>query len=130
MSLFGQLVFDGLTIGLVYVILAAGLVFILSITEILFIAYGQYYMIGAYAVWYAVHLLNLPYALSLVVGVVASAVLGVVSYILIFRRLRNMEGRFLMNLTAALGVSLMLSQSGILVFGTYPRSIPRVFIQL
>ena len=128
MSLFGQLVFDGLTIGLVFVILAAGLVFILSITEILFIAYGQYYMIGAYAVWYAVHLLNLPYALSLVVGVVASAFLGIVSYILIFRRLRNMEGRFLMNLTAALGLSLILSQSGILVFGTYPRSIPRVFM--
>jgi len=128
MSLFGQLIFDGLTIGLVYVILAAGLVFILSITEILFIAYGQYYMIGAYAVWYAVNLLNLPYALSLLVGVAASMVLGLISYRLIFKRLRNMEGRFLMNLTAALGLSLMLSQGGLLVFGTYPRSIPRVFM--
>jgi branched-chain amino acid transport system permease protein len=128
MSLFGQLVFDGLTIGLVYVILAAGLVFILSITEILFIAYGQYYMIGAYAVWYAVHLLNFPYVPSLIIGVLASAILGILSYMLIFRRLRNMEGRFLMNLAAALGISLMLSQSGLLVFGTYPRSIPRVFM--
>jgi branched-chain amino acid transport system permease protein len=128
MSLFGQLVFDGLTIGLVFVILAAGLVFILSITEILFIAYGQYYMIGAYAVWYAMHVLSLSYPLSLLIGVVTSAVLGIVSYILIFQRLRNMEGRFLMNLTAALGLSLMLSQGGLLVFGTYPRSIPRVFM--
>ena len=128
MFLFGQLVFDGLTMGLVFVILATGLVFILSITEILFIAYGQYYMVGAYAVWYAMHILNLSYPLSLLIGVVTSAVLGVVSYILVFQRLRNMEGRFLMNLTAALGLSLMLSQGGLLAFGTYPRSIPRVFM--
>ena len=128
MSLFGQLVFDGLTMGLVFVILATGLVFILSITEILFIAYGQYYMVGAYAVWYAINTFHLPYPLALLIGVLASAVLGLASYILIFQRLRNMEGRFLMNLTAALGLSLMLSQSGLLVFGTYPRSIPRVFM--
>jgi len=128
MSLFFQLVFDGLTMGLVFVILATGLVFILSITEILFIAYGQYYMVGAYAVWYAIHILNLPYPLSLLIGVMTSTVLGLVSYILIFQRLRNMDGRFLMNLTAALGLSLMLSQGGLLAFGTYPRSIPRVFM--
>ena len=127
LSLFGQLVFDGLTIGLVYVILAAGLVFILSITEILFIAYGQFYMIGAYGVWYAVNLLHLPYFLSLIVGVIVTAALGILSYILIFRRLHTVEGRFLSNLTAALGLSMMLSQGGLLVFGTYPRSIPTVF---
>jgi branched-chain amino acid transport system permease protein len=126
-SLFGQLIFDGMSIGMIYVILAAGLVFILSITEILFIAYGMFYMIGAYAVWYGVHALNLPYFLALVVGVIATAALGIISYVLIFQRLQHMEGRFLATITAALGLSLILSQGGLIVFGTYPRSIPNVF---
>jgi len=77
-SLWGQLVFDGLTIGLIYVILAAGLVLILSVAEIFFIAYGQFYMIGAYVVWYAVSNLNLPYFPALILGVVATGILAFV----------------------------------------------------
>lgn len=119
--------FDGITIGMVYVILAAGLVFILSITEILFIAYGMFYMIGAYAVWYAINLIHVSYFLALVVGVIATALLGVVSYILIFQRLQRVDGRFLATITAAMGLSLVLGQGGLIVFGTYPRSIPNVF---
>ena len=127
MALFGQLMFDGVTIGMVFVILAAGLVFILSITEILFLAYGMFYMIGAYAVWYAVNLLHVTYFLALVVGVIATALLGVISYLLIFQRLQRVEGRFLATITAAMGLLLILGQGGLLVFGTYPRSIPNVF---
>jgi len=48
MSTIAELAFNGLTIGMIYVILAAGLVLILSVTEIFFVAYGQFYMIGAY----------------------------------------------------------------------------------
>ena len=127
MSLIGQLIFDGLTIGLVYVVLAAGLVFILSITEIFFIAYGMFYMIGAYAVWYAVNLLHLSYFFAMIAGVIVTSALGMLSYILIFQRLQRTEGRFLATITAALGLSMILSQGGLLVFGTYPRSIPGVF---
>lgn len=119
--------FDGVTIGMVFVILAAGLVFILSITEILFLAYGMFYMIGAYAVWYAVNLLHFPYFPSLIVGVVATAFLGMLSYYLIFQRLQRVEGRFLATITASMGLLLILGQGGLLVFGTYPRSIPNVF---
>ena len=53
MSIIMQLAFDGLTIGLIYVMLAAGLVLILSVTEIFFVAYGQFFMWGAYVAWYS-----------------------------------------------------------------------------
>ena len=126
-SLWGQLVFDGLTIGLIYVILAAGLVLILSVAEIFFIAYGQFYMIGAYVVWYAVSNLNLPYFPALILGVVATGILGILSYILIFQWIQRTEGRFLSTITAALGLSLILGQGGLLILGTTPKSIPTVF---
>ena len=127
MSTIGQLAFDGLTIGLIYVILAAGLVLILSVTEIFFVAYGQFYMIGAYAVWYAVINLGLPYFLALLVGVLATAVLGILGYVLIFQRIQHTENRFLSTITAALGLSVILGQVGLLIFGTTPQSIPAVF---
>ncbi len=127
MSVIMQLAFDGLTIGLIYVILAAGLVLILSVTEIFFVAYGQFYMWGAYITWYAVDRFDLNYFLGLVLAIVASLIFGLVSYLLIFRRMQHMEGRFLSTVTGALGISLILAQAVLVVFGTQPKSIPSVF---
>ena len=129
MSVILQLAFDGLTIGLIYVILAAGLVLILGVTEIFFVAYGQFFAWGAYVAWYSVDRFNLPYWVALLVAIVTTAVFGLLSYVLIFRRMQHMEGRFLATVTAALGLSLILGQAVPLVFGTQPKSIPGVFTQ-
>jgi branched-chain amino acid transport system permease protein len=127
MSVLFQLAFDGLTIGLIYIILAAGLVLVLSVTEIFFVAYGQFYMWGAYIAWYVVDRFNMPYVVGLLTAIVATAVLGLVSYQLIFKRMQHMDNRFLITVTAALGISLILAQAVLPAFGTQPKSIPNVF---
>ncbi len=127
MSLIGQLIFDGLAMGLVFVMLAAGMVIIMSVSRILFFAYGMLYTIGAYATWYAVDRLQLPYFVSLPIGVLGAGLLGMLSYILIFQRLQGKEGGFLATLIASMGLLMVLSQGSLLVFGTVPRSIPTVF---
>ena len=118
MSIIMQLAFDGLTIGLIYVILAAGLVLILSVTEIFFVAYGQFFMWGAYAAWYVVDRFNLNYFIGLIVSIAATMVFGLGSYMLIFRRMQRIEGRFLPTVTGALGISLILAQAVLVIFGT------------
>jgi branched-chain amino acid transport system permease protein len=125
--LIGQLIFDGMAMGLVYVILATGLVLITSVSRILFMAYGVFYTIGAYTTWYAVSYLNLPFFLSLFLGILGAGIIGALSYILIFQRLQRHEGGFLATLIASMGLSIVLSQGTLLVFGTTPRSIPTVF---
>lgn len=127
MSIIMQLAFDGLTIGLIYVILAAGLVLILSVTEIFFVAYGQFYMWGAYITWYMVDRFDLNYFVGLLVAIAATLIFGLASYMLIFRRMQHMEGRFLTTVTGALGISLILAQAVLVIFGTQPKSIPSVF---
>lgn len=127
MSVILQLAFDGLTIGLIYVILATGLVLILSVTEIFFVAYGMFYMWGSYIAWYSVDEFGLPYFVGLLIAIVVTALLGLISYLLIFRRMQHTEGRFLTTVTGALGISLILAQAVLLVFGTQPKSIPSVF---
>lgn len=123
----GQLVFDGLGIGLVFVILAVGMVLITSVNKILFIAYGSFYTIGAYTTWYAINFLQLPYFAALLVGLLASGALGALCYLLVFQRLQRIEGGFLATLIASMGLMMLLNQLGTLVFGTTTRSIPSVF---
>ena len=71
--IFGQLLFDGLCSGLVFVILACGLVIIVSTSRILFMTYGVFYTMGAYLTYYGISWFNLPYFASLVFGTVVSA---------------------------------------------------------
>lgn len=123
----GQLIFDGLAMGLVFVVLATGLVLITSVSRILFMAYGVFYTIGAYATWYPMHYLNIPYLLALLIAVILSALLGILSYILIFRRLQMLEKGFLATLIASMGLNMVLSQGSLLAFGTVPRGIPPIF---
>jgi branched-chain amino acid transport system permease protein len=125
--LVGQLFFDGLATGLVFVILATGLVLITSVSKILFMAYGMFYTIGAYTTWYVMKTLSFPYVAALVVAILATGILGALVYLLVFRRLQKIPGVFMSTLIASIGLMMFLNQANLLVFGTSPRSIPSVF---
>lgn len=125
--LFGQLFVDGFAMGLVFVIMATGLVLVTSVNKIIFIAYGMFYTLGAYTTWYTLNYFGINYFLALAIGVLGTGLIGALSYILIFSRLRLVENAFLASLIAAMGLQMALAQGAILVFGTLMRSIPRVF---
>lgn len=125
-SLFFQLILDGMGMGLVYVILAAGLVLILSVSKIFFVAYGQFYMIGAYVMWAAMALLKLPFIVALMLAVAATTILGLLSYRFIFQGLQHIERQFLAMIVGAMGLMMILGQAGLIVFGTVVRGVPTV----
>ncbi len=123
-SLFFQLILDGMGMGLIYVILAVGLVLIMSVSKVFLIAYGQFYMIGAYVMWGSLVLLHLPFIVSLAFAVAATTILGLVSYRLIFQGLQHMKRQFLRMIVAAMGLMMILGQAGLLIFGTVARGVP------
>lgn len=123
----GQLFFDGLSMGLVYVVLATGLVLITSVNKVLFMAYGIFYTIGAYTTWYVMVTLKMNYVVGLLAAVVVTGVLGALIYRLIFQRLMKSEAGFMATLVASIGLMMLLNKANILVFGTQARSIPSVF---
>jgi len=127
MGIIGQLMFDGMAMGILFVILACGLVIIASVSRILFMAYGSFYTIGGYATWYGNHNFGLPYFVALLVGVLVAGIFALLSYILIFRRLQQVEDGFLATLIASMGLSLVLSQGGMLFYGTASHGITTVF---
>ncbi len=124
-SLVGQLILDGLGMGLIYVLLATGFVMILSIPRVLFVAYGQFYMIGAYIVWGGVIMLKLPFFVSLAAAMVICGALCAASYLLVFRYL--LHRHFLSGIVAAIGLMMALKQLALVVFGPHSRGMPSVF---
>jgi len=126
-ALIGQLTVDGVTMGMVYVILSAGIVFIMSVSRIFYLAYGQFYMLGAFVAWMAVETYHLPFLVALLLAVLVTAILGVLTYRFIFQYTTYSDQKFLATIVAAIGLMLVLSQSGLVIFGTGTHSIPSLF---
>ncbi len=129
LSLFGQLIFDGLATGLVFVILACGFIIIMSVSRIMFLAYGAFYTVGAYTTWYSMTYLHIHYILGLLIGVASACLVGLIAYSLIFRRLKLKYGKraFMSTLIGSIGLQMIITQMGVLLYGNQSRSIPNVF---
>jgi branched-chain amino acid transport system permease protein len=127
MSLIGQLVFDGMAMGLVFVLLAVGLVLITSVNKILFMSYAMFYAVAAYATWYFIDSFNFPYLISVIVAVAVVAALGAIFFVLVLQRLMHHESGFLETLIASMGLMIILQKANLLVFGPMPHKIQSVF---
>lgn len=126
-SILAQLFVDGLGMGLVYVLLASGFNLIIAITNILFIAYGEFYMLGAFTLWGLMVPLQLPFAVALVGATIAPAILGGITYKLIFKRIQSGTGRLLNSIVAAMGLMLLIRQSAFISFGPEARGMSSAF---
>lgn len=47
-----QLFVDGLSMGVVYMLMSSGFNLVMAVPNIIFIAFGHFYMWGAFSVWY------------------------------------------------------------------------------
>jgi branched-chain amino acid transport system permease protein len=126
-ALIAQLAFDGLSMGLIYVMLALGMTLIMSAARVLLLAYGMFYTIGAFAVWWAATIMGWPFYVALIAGVLVALVFGLASYFLIFHRLLNSGRDFLVTLIASMGLQMLLSQAVLVTFGPVARGVAPVF---
>jgi branched-chain amino acid transport system permease protein len=124
-SLFFDLTVSGLTLGSLYALIALGYSLVYGILKLLNFAHGDVYMIGAFLGWYALHALGGPgnptftgavvLLLMFVVAMLGCGVLGVAIERFAYRPLRNAPR--IAPLISALGVSIFLQNSALLVFG-------------
>jgi branched-chain amino acid transport system permease protein len=124
-SLFFDLTVSGLTLGSLYALIALGYSLVYGILKLLNFAHGDVYMIGAFLGWYALHALGGPVNptftgaavlfLMFVVAMLGCGVLGVAIERFAYRPLRNAPR--IAPLISALGVSIFLQNSALLVFG-------------
>lgn len=124
---FVQTLISGLSLGSIYALIALGYTMVYGIAKMLNFAHGDVIMVGAYAVIVAVAQLGLPPVVAIVLAIVVCAVLGVVIERLAYKPLRQAQP--LTVLITAIGVSYLLQNLALLIFGSEQKAFPTI-IQL
>ena len=105
MTQFIELLVSGLSLGFVYALIALGFVVIFKATRVVNFAHGSIVLFGAYVVARAGE--HMGFVPSVLIGIVAAAVLAGLVQILILRRLRGAAVDTLAIVT--IGVDILLS---------------------
>ena len=113
---------NGLSLGSVYAIIALGYTMVYGIAKMLNFAHGDVIMIGAYVSFCAVHYWNLPPMVALAVAMLACTVLGITIERLAYKPLR--QATSLAVLITAIGMSYLLQNSALLIWGSNTKSFP------
>ena len=122
-SLLSHLV-NGISLGSVYAIIALGYTMVYGIAKMLNFAHGDVIMIGAYITFSAVHSAGLPPIVAVLISVVVCTALGVLIEGLAYKPLR--QATSLAVLITAIGMSYLLQNIALLVWGANPKSFPTV----
>ena len=107
-----------------YAIIALGYTMVYGIAKMLNFAHGDVIMIGAYISFCAVHYWNLPPAVALVVAMLVCTVLGITIECLAYKPLRKATS--LAVLITAIGMSYLLQNSALLIWGSNTKSFPNM----
>jgi branched-chain amino acid transport system permease protein len=99
---------------------ALGLIVILGMMNLINLAHGEFMMLGAYTATSAVQV-GIPFPLAVIIAFLAIGLFGIVLERLVIRRF---YGRELGALVTTWGISLILAQGALLVFGPYMPPIP------
>ena len=117
---------NGLSLGSIYAIIALGYTMVYGIAKMLNFAHGDVIMIGGYVSFLAAVNLGLPPLVSVVIAMVFCTVLGVTIEGFAYRPLR--QATSLAVLITAIGMSYLLQNIALMIWGANPKSFPTTFI--
>lgn len=116
---------NGLSLGSVYALIALGYTMVYGIAKMLNFAHGDVIMIGAYTALIAMSQAGLSPVIGVLIAVVVCTVLGVVIEGVAYRPLRNASSSLAVLITA-IGVSYLLQNVALLIFGPNAQTFPSV----
>lgn len=115
-----QVVLDAANYTLILMLVALGLAIVFGLMNVINMAHGEFMMIGAYVVLLC-HQAGLPVGVGMLMAPLAVALLGLVVEELLVRRVYT---RLLDTILATWGLSLILKQTMVLLFGPGSYSVP------
>lgn len=116
---------SGLSLGSIYALIALGYTMVYGIAKMLNFAHGDVIMVGAFTVIVSVMTLGFPVWAGLLLSVVICTALGMTIERVAYKPLRKAEP--LTVLITAIGVSYLLQNVALLIFGSTQKSFPTVF---
>ena len=116
---------NGISLGSVYAIIALGYTMVYGIAKMLNFAHGDVIMVGAYIVLTCVTGAGLNPIVAIIIATVACTIFGIVIEGVAYRPLRNAASPLAVLITA-IGVSYLLQNLALLIFGSNTKSFPGV----
>lgn len=123
MSFISYLV-NGISLGGIYALIALGYTMVYGIAKMLNFAHGDVIMVGGFTVYTVMSLSGVSPWAAILAGVVVCTVLGVVIERVAYKPLRNATP--LAVLITAIGVSYLLQNLALLIFGSQSRTFKSV----
>ena len=123
MTLVSNLI-NGISLGSVYAIIALGYTMVYGIAKMLNFAHGDVIMVGAYMCFCSMTYLSSPPIVSILIAMVVCTLLGVIVEVLAYRPLRKASS--LAVLITAIGVSYLLQNAALLIWGSAPKTFSSV----
>lgn len=115
---------NGISLGSVYAIIALGYSMVYGIAKMLNFAHGDVIMIGAYIAFCVMQYMGLPPVVALAAAMIVCTLLGVFIERLAYKPLR--QATSLAVLITAIGVSYLLQNAALLIWGANPKVFPSV----
>lgn len=125
MNLFLNQLINGLHVGSIYALIALGYTMVYGIVKLINFAHGDIIMVGAYTAVIALLTLGWSAPLALAAAIVVCVLFGVLIERIAYKPLRKSPR--ISSLITAIGVSMLLQNAALLVFGAQPRPFPTVF---
>ena len=116
---------SGLSLGSIYALMALGYTMVYGIAKMLNFAHGDIIMVGAYAVVTSVLTLGMPPLVAILISIAICALLGITVEFLAYRPLRQAPP--LAVLITAIGVSYLLQNLALLIYGSEQKAFPVLF---
>ncbi|MDD3367560.1 MAG: branched-chain amino acid ABC transporter permease [Lachnospiraceae bacterium] len=116
---------QGVSLGSVYAIIALGYTMVYGIAKMLNFAHGDVIMVGGFTCFTLSSSMGLPPIVGVLVSIVFCTILGVVIERVAYRPLREAASPLAVLITA-IGVSYLLQNVALLIFGSNPKSFTSV----
>jgi len=114
----------GISLGSVYAIIALGYTMVYGIAKMLNFAHGDVIMVGGYMTFIFMNSMGMPAIVAVIGAMVVCTVLGMVIERVAYKPLR--EASSLAVLITAIGVSYLLQNLALIIWGSTPKSFPSV----
>lgn len=115
---------NGISLGSIYAIIALGYTMVYGIARMLNFAHGDIIMVGGFAIFTLVSTMGMPSIVGVLAAVVVCTVLGVTIERIAYKPLRGASS--LAVLITAIGVSYLLQNIALLIFGSNARQFTSV----
>ena len=127
-AIVAQQAINGIVLGSLYVLVALGLTLIYGVLVRINFAHADFVTLGAFAAYFFMHALGGSYLASIGAAFIVGAVLGWLINVAIFAPLRH-KGNELLPLIATIGVSVMLQNAMLSLFGPVPYAFETPYSQ-